>query len=237
MLFYNFDVLLNQPWRIFQIWDGGMASHGGILGVAIFLFWYAKKNRLSWTGIGDTLVAGAPLGILTGRIANFINGELFGRVTSVPWAVKFPTEVTSEDFLQRYAAIHHESFPVNDALKHSPEILEFYTRVLGSEDKFTALLNPRHPSQLYEGAGEGLFLFLLLFWLRLKKPDLPNGVLTGIFFATYAIIRIALEGVREPDASYLAGLTRGQFYSVFMIVIGLAFIVWGYSQRQKQHAN
>jgi phosphatidylglycerol---prolipoprotein diacylglyceryl transferase len=233
MLFYNFEALLHEPWRILQIWDGGMASHGGILGVALFLLWYARRHKLSWVGIGDTLVAGAPLGILTGRLANFINGELFGRITNVPWAVKFPTEVTNEDFLNRYAASHPEPFPIDPSLQHSPEIIDFYSRLFGSREQFAALLHPRHPSQLYEAAGEGLFLFLLLFTLRLKCPGLPKGVLTGLFFLLYAIIRIALEGVREPDASYLAGMTRGQFYSIFMIVIGIAFILWGMKNGRK----
>jgi phosphatidylglycerol---prolipoprotein diacylglyceryl transferase len=229
MLLYNFQGLLADPLSIVRIMDGGMSSHGGIAGVALFLLWYALKHGISWTGLGDSLVAGAPLGIFTVRIANFINGELFGRVTQVPWAVKFPTEVTHQDFLDRYEAKFGDPFPFDQSLRHSPEILEVYSKVFGSREDFVAVLNPRHPSQLYEALGEGLFLFLLLYWLRVRYPQLPHGVLTGLFFILYAVARISLEFLREPDsgAARTLGLTMGQFYSTFMILAGLAFIGWG----------
>ena len=229
MLLYNFDGFLREPWIILRIFDGGMASHGGIAGVALFLLWYARKHKISWTGLGDTLVVGAPLGLLTGRIANFINGELFGRVTDVSWAVKFPTEVTHEDFLTRYATEHGQGFPLDPALIHSPEILDFYSGVFGSREAFVDVLHPRHPSQLYEALGEGLLLFVILYLVRVKFPKLPHGILTGLFFLLYAVIRIALENVREPDsgAPMVLGLTKGQFFSTFMIVIGVVFMVWG----------
>lgn len=229
MFLYNFQGLLADPLSIVRIMDGGMSSHGGILGVALFLLWYARKHKISWTGLGDTLVAGAPLGIFTVRIANFINGELFGRVTQVPWAVKFPTEVTHQDFLDRYEAKFGDPFPVDQSLRHSPEILEVYGKVFGTPQEFEAVLNPRHPSQLYEALGEGLFIFLLLYWMRVRYPKLPHGILTGMFFILYAVARISLEFVREPDsgAGRMMGLTMGQFYSVFMIIAGVGFIVWG----------
>ncbi len=229
MLFYNFDGLLADPLSIIRIMDGGMSAHGGILGVALFLLWYARKHGISWTGLGDTLVAGAPLGIFTVRIANFINGELFGRVTQVPWAVKFPTEISHQDFLDRYQAKFGDTFPLDQGLRHSPEILEVYSKAFGSREEFVAVLNPRHPSQLYEALGEGLFIFLLLFWMRVRFPRLPHGILTGLFFILYAVARISLEFVREPDsgAGRVLGLTMGQFYSSFMLLAGAAFLTWG----------
>ncbi len=84
--------VLQDPLVIFRVWEGGMASHGGILGLVIFTFYYAWKHKVSWTGLGDGLCVVSPVGIFCGRMANFINGELYGRVTSgVPWAVKFPS--------------------------------------------------------------------------------------------------------------------------------------------------
>ncbi len=234
MLLYNFDAFLHNPLIFLQIYDGGMASHGGIVGVALFLLWYARKHRISWTGLGDTLVAGAPLGIFTVRIANFINGELFGRITTVPWAVKFPTEIHHNDFLQRTTSdLPFQTFP-----QHSPDILAFYQQNYGDTSKFIELLNPRHPSQLYEAFGEGLLLFLVLYTVRVKYPRLPHGILTGLFFLLYALVRIALENVREPDsgAEMILGLTRGQFFSIFMIAAGLAFILFGWRKGKRPSA-
>lgn len=225
MLLYNFDAFLHNPLIIVQIYDGGMASHGGIAGVALFLLWYARRHKISWTGLGDTLVAGAPLGILTVRIANFINGELFGRITTVPWAVKFPTEIHHQDFLQRTPL----DLPFSTFPQHSPDILAFYQQNYGDVSKFTDLLNPRHPSQLYEALGEGLLLFLVLYTIRVKCPRLPHGILTGLFFILYAVVRIVLENVREPDSGseMILGMTRGQFFSTFMIAAGGAFLIFG----------
>lgn len=235
MLLYNFNEFIHNPLIFFRIYDGGMASHGGIAGVALYLLWYARRHKISWVGIGDTIVCGAPLGLLTGRIANFINGELFGRVTTHPWAMKFPTEIHHQDFQQRYLADHGEAFPVDPALQHSPEIIAEYSKYFGSYDKFVSLLYPRHPSQLYEAAGEGLFLFVTLYTLRVKFPRLPTGILTGLFFLLYALVRIALENVREPDsgAERIMGLTRGQFFSTFMIAVGLCFLLYGLITRRR----
>jgi phosphatidylglycerol:prolipoprotein diacylglycerol transferase len=235
MLLYNLDEFLRAPWTVFRIWDGGMASHGGIVGVALYLLWYARTHKLSWTGIGDTLVCGAPLGILLVRIANFINGELFGRITNVSWAVKFPTEIHHPDFVPAVPT----DLPLAQFPQHSPDILAVYQQGFGDVTKFTDILNPRHPSQLYEAAGEGLFLFLALFATRLLFKKLPNGVLTGLFFLLYAVVRIVLENYREPDsqASMINGLSRGQFYSVFFVLVGLAFLAFGWWQGRKANPH
>lgn len=221
MLLYDFDHFIHEPWSLFLINQGGMASHGGIAGVALFSLWYARRHKISWTGIGDTLVCGAPMGIFFGRIANFINGELFGRVTSVPWAMKFPTELLHEDF------VHQGGTPVAlpPGVVHSPDIIAFYEQTGGGRGELEQILHPRHPSQLYEALGEGLLLSGLLLFLRVRFPRAPHGILTGVFFIVYALVRIGLEGVRQPDSGSTAilGLTKGQFYSVFMILVGLAF--------------
>lgn len=235
MLLYSFDEFIHQPWIFFYLMDGGMASHGGIAGVALFCLWYARKHKLAWLGIGDTLVCGAPLGIFTGRIANFINGELFGRVTDSSLAMKFPTELLHEDFTKQGGSY----VPLPQGIMHSPDIIAWFEANRGGREELQAILHPRHPSQLYEALGEGLFMSLILIWLRLKFPRMPNGVLSGLFFLLYALVRIALENVRQPDsgAEMIMGLTRGQFFSTFMIVAGLAFILYGVIAGRKPAAS
>jgi phosphatidylglycerol---prolipoprotein diacylglyceryl transferase len=225
MLLYDWDQFVKTPWMLFMIHKGGMASHGGIAGVALFCLWYARRHQISWTGIGDTLVCGAPLGVFCGRIANFINGELFGRVTQVPWAMKFPTELRHEDFMKQGG--ESVSLPLN--LQHSPEIIGWFEKNGGGRAELEAILHPRHPSQLYEALGEGLFLSGILLFVRIRWPRLPHGVLTGLFFLFYAVARISLESLRQPDsgAEAILGMTRGQFFSVFMVVIGVLFILYG----------
>lgn len=231
MLFYDFENFIRAPWILFFINQGGMASHGGILGVVFFTLWYARKHRVSWTGLGDALVCGAPLGVFLGRLANFINGELFGRVTTVPWAVKFPTELQHSDYLKQGGT------PVDmpPSLQHSPEIIQWFEQTGGGRAELEALLHPRHPSQLYEALGEGLLITVVLLAVRLKFPKLPHGVLTALFFILYAVARISLENLRQPDdgADPILGMTKGQFLSLFMILIGLAFLAHAYWRGQK----
>lgn len=231
MLLYSFDEFIRQPWIFFYLMDGGMASHGGIAGVALFCLWYARKHRISWVGIGDTLVCGAPLGIFTGRIANFINGELFGRVTQHSLAVKFPTELLHEDYVRQGGV----TVPMPDGIIHSPDIIAWFEANRGGRAELEAILHPRHPSQLYEALGEGLLLSAVLFWIRVRFPKLPHGILTGLFFLLYACARIALENVRQPDSGseLIMGLTKGQFFSTFMIVAGIAFLLYGLIARHR----
>ncbi len=230
LFFYDFADLLHDPLHVFRVWEGGMSSHGGLIGVALYSLWYARRHRVSWCGLGDNIVVVAPIGIFFGRIANFINGELYGRITSVPWALQFPSELLEDPVLADRATIASMtkvdpglSSPgaVIDALS-SPEIGPQIREILGG------ILNPRHPSQLYAAFLEGALLFVLCLWLR-TRVRLREGVLTGIFFIAYAIVRIFGEQFREPDAgiAFTLGLTRGQFLSTFMLLIGAAFILWG----------
>lgn len=230
MLLYNFDEFIHRPWIFFLLNQGGMASHGGIAGVALYCLWYARKHKISWTGIGDTLVCGAPLGIFLGRIANFINGELFGRVTNVSWAMKFPTEITHQDFVAQGGSAQLQQDVYQMGLQHSPEIIRFFEQNRGGRAELEAILHARHPSQLYEALGEGLLLSAILLFIRVKFPKLPHGIVTGLFFILYAVARIALEFVRQPDSGseLIMGLTKGQFFSTFMVVTGLAFIAYGW---------
>lgn len=221
ILFYKFDEYVANPADALKLWKGGMSSHGGILGVFLCTLWYARRHKISWPGLGDNLVVGAPLGILFGRMANFINGELWGHPTNVPWAVRFPTELLQNGTPPSAFGIEvaGDQFPA-----HSNEIVALAEKFPGSLARIEAALPPRHPSQLYEGLLEGLLLFAILYFVRTRSRNLPNGLLTGLFFLLYAIVRIFGEQFRVPDASLIMGVTRGQFYSVFMILIGLAFL-------------
>ncbi len=184
-LLYTPELLLSEPLSILRVWDGGMASHGGFVGVTVALLWFARKNGQRLLHLGDLIVCVAPAGLMFGRIANFINGELWGKVSNVPWAVIFP-----------------ESAP-------------------GLPPAYIA---PRHPVQLYSAVLEGALLLGLMQWLLWRTPLIRQspGRLTGVFLVGYAIARCIDELFREPDASLILGLSRGTFYSIFVLIAGVA---------------
>ena len=221
VLFYK-PQMLREPLSILRVWEGGMASHGGMLGILAVTFYYSYRHKISWTNLGDNLVVAAPIGLFFGRCANFINGELYGRATNVSWAVQFPKELT-ENIGEAERAITAcrqidpsltSSEAIVAAARHQPQVKEI----------LRGILTPRHPSQLYEAFLEGIILFAILWFVRTRMRQ-PNGVLTGLFFIFYAILRIIVENFREPDAGLIAGFTRGQFFSFFLIAIGLAFVI------------
>ena len=223
MLFYDPDRFFHDPLVFFRVWEGGMASHGGIIGLTLFTIWFSRRHHLSFRNLGDNLVVVAPVGLFFGRCANFINGELYGRITEAVWAVQFPKEILlySPEHLDRLlgkAAVINPSFA-------NPEAV--IAGVAGSpplHDLLAVEIAPRYPSQLVEAALEGILLFAVLWMLR-TRVRLANGMLSGTFFIGYALLRIAGECFREPDAPMTVGLTRGQFLSLFMIVIGILFLI------------
>jgi phosphatidylglycerol:prolipoprotein diacylglycerol transferase len=190
-LFYHPQQLLDDPLSFFRVWEGGMASHGGFIGVAIALAWFARSRKISFLHLADLIASTAPVGLLLGRIANFLNGELWGTVSVVPWAVIFE-------------------------------------RTGGGNF-------PRHPSQLYEAALEGALMLAFMQW-RFWRTQITafRGRLCGEFLIGYAVVRMFGEQFREPDASLLFGLTRGTFYSVFLIIAGAGF-VWLAQRQTKQN--
>ena len=197
MLFYDLPSFLANPLIFFQFQHGGMSSHGGFLGVALTSWLFSRRHKLPLLLVTDAVCIMAPAGLLLGRIANFINGELWGRVTNVPWAVIFPL-----------------SAPAGTPL---------------------SLIAPRHPSQLYEAALEGLFL-LIYTQLRYRNTRLAHpGQLTAEFLFLYAIVRIICECFREPDASLIFGVSRGIFYSLLMLPVAIGLWVW--SRRQLPRAR
>jgi phosphatidylglycerol:prolipoprotein diacylglycerol transferase len=181
VLFYNPAYFAAHPAEIFQLWKGGMSFHGGFLGCVAAVMLFAWRRGLSILSLGDLTCAAGPIGIFLGRVANFINGELWGRASDAPWAMVFP----------------------------------------GGGNI------PRHPSQLYEAALEGIVLFAILALLiragALKRP----GLILGAFTLCYGIARMIAELFREPDAQlgYLwGGLTMGMLLCVPLIVAGIVLV-------------
>lgn len=232
-------------WWPLQVWKGGMSSHGGILGIVLFTLFWARRHRLSWTSIGDSVSVVAPVGMFVVRCANFINGELFGHATRVPWAVQFPTELLDRRFAevtQRTITALEPLSPVIEkyggpqspwpdviveASRHEPQVREVLAQVL----------TPRHPSQIYEALLEGVLLFAILWTVR-TRCRVPRGVLTGLFFILYALFRIIGEVFRVPDPAWAVGhWSAGQFLSLFMFGIGAGFLAWGIKYRRYERAS
>lgn len=235
ILFYflpenGLGALLEDPLLVLRVWEGGMASHGGILGLMLFLLWYARRHRVSWTGLGDGVCLGATIGLFSGRMANFINGELYGRVTDSPLGMKFPRSLFEEPDEVSGAALQAirvadpglGPWPTMDAIAEAVRVNPAVKQAI------EPFLVARHPSQLYEAALEGVALFVILFWVRMRWRRLPHGVITGLFFVLYAVFRIVVEQFREPDSALVGPLTKGQFLSAFMVVIGVGFLVHGW---------
>jgi len=205
VLFYGFDLFLKDPLYLFRVWEGGMSSHGGFIGVILFMRWYARKHRCPFWNLADNMACTTSLGFGFGRIANFINGELWGRVTHVPWAVIFPQSAKS-------GPLHYGEYDT--------ALIE---KMVRSGD-----LLPRHPSQLYQACVEGFYVFGIMLLLRKTAWGKREGALGAAYLALYALARIAMEFYREPDAGqpvYFGWLSKGQLYSLVMI-IGAIVIIW-----------
>jgi phosphatidylglycerol---prolipoprotein diacylglyceryl transferase len=181
VLFYNPGYFAAHPLESLQLWKGGMSFHGGFLGCVLAVIGFARHRGLSILSLGDITCAAGTIGIFLVRIANFINGELWGRPTDVPWAMVFPT-----------------GGPL-----------------------------PRHPSQLYEAALEGLVLGIVLTALiragALKRP----GFILGAFTFGYGVARSIGEQFREPDPQLgflWGGLTMGTLLSLPLLIAGIALM-------------
>jgi phosphatidylglycerol---prolipoprotein diacylglyceryl transferase len=241
VLFYHvpragWGSLMEDPLMVFRVWDGGMASHGGILGLVVFTWFYARMVKVSWTGLGDGLCVVAPLGLFFGRVANFINGELYGRpADGVAWAVKFPLSL-SEEAPEVQSAAWQACARVEPALMDNQSLDRLVTAVRENPKVAETLgefLTPRHPSQIYEALLEGALLFAILWVVRVRFPKAPHGTLTGLFFGLYAVFRIFAEQYREPDAAWIIEgmVTKGQFLSFFMFAFSAAFLASAWRKR------
>jgi phosphatidylglycerol:prolipoprotein diacylglycerol transferase len=191
-LFYNFSYYSSHLLEIILPFDfsngfrfvglSGMSYHGGLIGVILVTLLFCHKRKINPWQFGDWICAAAPLGYMFGRFGNFINGELWGRVTTVPWGMYFPLDATQ---------------------------------------------SLRHPSQLYEALFEGLFLFCILWLMRKRNPF--DGFMIGLYLFGYGLARFLIEFFREPDAhlGFVLGFnTMGQVLCVFMMLAGIAIILW-----------
>ena len=187
VLIYDLPAYIANPLLILEVWKGGMSFHGGLIGVMLATLWFARRNGKSFFELMDFIAPLVPIGLGAGRIGNFINAELWGKVSDVPWAMVFPT-----------------GGPL-----------------------------PRHPSQLYQFALEGVALFVIL-WIYSRKPR-PTMAVSGLFAVCYGIFRFIVEFVRVPDAQlgYLAWgwLTMGQVLCVPMVLAGLGLMVYAYKRQ------
>lgn len=203
-VFYDWSLLWPNPLNLLAVWGGGMASHGGFLGVGLALWIAARHFRIDFRVLADLVATVTPPGLFFGRLANFINGELWGKITDFRGAVIFPEAQMS---------------PYYD-----PTAFTVYSEELGQ------MVNPRHASQLYEAGLEGLVLFAYIqirFWRRDPARVRP-GQLAGEFIIAYSLLRSVGELFREPDfgVSPILGLSRGTFFSLVFILIGIGFILW-----------
>lgn len=215
VLFYNFGHYLQHPLEI--IWpfrDGklvgfsGMSFHGGLLGCILGGWFWTRKYKKNFFDIGGKVVTVAPLGLFFGRLGNFLNGELWGRVSDVKWAMYFPGE----------AGLSHDT-PLN--------IIRQYIEA--------GYIQARHPSQIYEALTEGLLLFLIMLWL--EKKNAPGSIRIGVLLIGYAVFRTFCEFFRQPDVQlgFLFGwVTMGQLLSFFMVLGGAALIIYHYKVEQKK---
>lgn len=186
VMFYKPEYYMAHPLETFAVWQGGMSFHGGFLGVLAAVWYVARKHRIEWLRVTDFIAPLVPCGLAAGRLGNFINGELFGRPSDVPWAMLFA---------------------------HGGPL-------------------PRHPSQLYQFALEGLLLFALL-WLYSAKPR-PAGAVSGAFLIGYGAFRFIAEYFREPDdfLGLLAlGFSMGQWLSLPMLVLGAGLLAYALRKR------
>jgi len=224
VLFYRPE-MLREPLSILRVWEGGMSSHGGIIGVVVFTLIYSRRHKLPWTNPGDNLCVVAPIGLFLGRCANFINGELYGRVANVSWAMQFPKELLDVGNAAEADRALAACQQIDPSIRSIDTIIESVRTNPRIADALRDILTPRHPSQLYEAALEGVVLFAIL-WLVRTRFRTPNGFITGPFLIVYSILRIIVENFREPDAPLVGIFTRGQFFSLFTVVIGVGFIIW-----------
>ncbi len=238
-IFYRPDLLIDFHggfpfWGALELYKGGMASHGGIIGGIVACLYYAWRHHHSRLYLIDLLAFGAPLGLFFGRIANFVNGELYGRPSApgFPLAVKFPQEIDAWPDEQVYTLYAQLPPPPELGVVGQqwtiPMILE---QIQAGNAKLIEIVEPlitaRHPSQLYAALLEGLLVFvvLALLWVKPRKP----GVLTFTFLLTYGGVRIFDELFRMPDAHLgfqALGLTRGQWLSVPLVAAGVAGLIW-----------
>ena len=225
-------------WGALAIHRGGMASHGGMIGVAAACVFIAKRAKAPALHIMDCVALVAPIGLALGRLANFINGELLGRIVARPgepapwWSVRYPQElgerlqegVTPAQALERMQFLSQFGETAEAAFARMPDGLRSGDPAV--REALKQLLHARHPSQLYQACAEGVLVLIVLVvvWRRPRRP----GVVTAWFAVVYGIGRIITEFYRLPDVgvSGIGPLSRGQTLSALMVLAGIALLIW-----------
>lgn len=231
IVFYDLRGTVADPLSILRVWEGGMSFHGGLLGVTVAAVWFARRRRVPFLHLADALALATPFGIFFVRLANFINGELYGRIASsnVPWAMRFPTDpaalrlLGAEDLAMRERELRIESAYES-----------------GLWDAIRSQVPLRHPSQLYEALAEGVLVAALLWGVYrgrarsslVERRD--DGLYGALFLIGYGAARVVIELFRQPDVQFrgpadplgtvLGPLTMGQVLSVLMIVAGVVLL-------------
>ncbi|MCB1686025.1 MAG: prolipoprotein diacylglyceryl transferase [Pseudomonadales bacterium] len=198
VFFYGFDQFLRDPLWLLRIWDGGMSFHGGLIGGMLALWWFGRHTRRSFLQVSDFVVPLVPLGLGLGRLGNFANTELPGRMTDSIFGVIYPCAA--------------------DAIRNINPLCT------GAWESFA-----RHPSPLYQAFAEGLVLFAVV-WLYSRQKR-PLGAVSGVFLASYGVLRLCTEYFRQPDSHLgfiaLDFLTMGQLLSIPMIIVGILLFLYG----------
>lgn len=241
---HGFSGFLNDPTWVLRVWEGGMASHGGILAVILTGIWYAWKHKISAVQLIDGVAIVSPIGLFFGRVANFINGELYGRIAeaSNPIAMKFPQELFTlppQQQIQSMVAVEHAvGNSIRNLAQPGEAFFDTLTRICRENDAASEalgqFLNPRYPSQLFEAVGEGLIIFIVLLSIRLLWRNAPAGIFSALFAFIYAAARITCECYKEPDAAVWHGITQGQLLSILIAILGIPFLIHAILQLRKQ---
>jgi phosphatidylglycerol---prolipoprotein diacylglyceryl transferase len=228
-IFYDPGMLV-RPLDLVRVWEGGLSFHGGLAGVLGASVWFAHRRGVSWRRLGDALALAAPAGIFLVRIANFVNGELFGRVAPswLPWAMRFPTDPSAQTLLPALG----RAGPMNWHAAYAA------ARASGAWAAIAAQVPLRHPSQLYEAALEGLVTGLVLWMVyRRRRATLRPGTVAALFLFLYAGARVLIEFTRQPDPQFVSAahplgtvvgpFSMGQVLSVFLVLGGVLMMRWG----------
>jgi phosphatidylglycerol:prolipoprotein diacylglycerol transferase len=227
-LFYDPGMLL-RPLELVKLWEGGLSFHGGLAGVLVASALFARRRGVPWRRLADGLALAAPAGIFLVRCANFLNGELYGRVApaSLPWAMRFPTDPVAQALspaLKSAGPMHwHDAYAA--------------LRANGAWAAIASQVPLRHPSQLYEAVLEGLVIGVTLWVVYLRRRDtLAPGKLAGAFVLLYAVARFFIEFTRQPDSQFvtaahplgtvLGPFSMGQLLSAALAALGVAVLVW-----------
>lgn len=219
-----------KPWLIFWpfaesgqfIGFRGMSYHGGLVGVVVGGWIHTMRRKLDFWLWADIMAISVPLGYTFGRLGNFINGELWGKASALPWAIIFPDA---------------QRFPT------SVEWVRNMAMQAGLSVEGSMINLPRHPSQLYEALFEGIILWAIL-WFIVGRPGRTKGIATGAYIFGYGFFRFFIEFVREPDADigYILVLgdpdasihvfttpwnfSMGQLLCMLMMVGGTGLMLW-----------